>query len=333
MSFDRPLFLAVLLLAPVAVAVYLVVQRRRRRYAVSFTNLDVLRRVTERRRSWRSHLPSALGLLVLASLVVAAAGPHVTRTTSIERATVVLAIDTSRSMRAEDIRPSRLAAAATAAHAFLAEVPHRLRVGIVLFAGDVQVAAVPTTDRDVLAASIDAIGISDVPGTAIGDALARSVELGQDALRDPEGGSGVTEPPPDVAGVVSILFLSDGRQYLGNIQPEEGTAHALAAGIPVHTVLLGTRDGGAQGFGGSGAFGGQFLAADPETLRSIATATGGQFFEAASQEALTGAYADLGSRLGRAPSEVEVTVLFVAAAVLALLVASSLSAAWWPRLP
>jgi Ca-activated chloride channel family protein len=333
MSFDRPFLLLTLLLVPVAAALYLLVRRRRHRYAVSFTNLEVLASVAPR-PSRRSHLPTALGLGALAVLGIAVAGPNVTRMAPAEEATVILAVDTSRSMLSEDVRPTRLAAAKAAAQTFLERVPEPLRVGVVVFAGDVQVAAFPTTDHELVGDALRAVGHSDYPGTAIGDALARSVELARQAFAEEENREEAAAAPraPLPQDAVSILFLSDGRQYLGLLQPEEGIALAREAGIPVYTVALGTLDGGGSGgMQTGGAFG--FRAPDPETLRAIARATEGEFFEARSEEALSSAYAELGSRLGRAPRESEVTVGFVAAGAAALFAAALLSASWWPRLP
>ena len=242
MSFDRPLLFLTLLLVPLAVGLYAYLQRRNQRYAVNFTNVEVLAAVAGR-ASWRSHLPTALGLAALVALGLAVAGPHVTRNAPVERATVILAVDTSRSMLSQDVQPTRLAAAKVAAETFLERVPKELRVGIGVFAGGVQVAAFPSADRDVVLASIRALGPSSWPGTAIGDALARSVELAQRALSN-DGSSDGTDPAPSAGlkGGVSILFLSDGRQYWGLLQPEEVTRLAQSAGIPVYTIALGTPD-------------------------------------------------------------------------------------------
>jgi Ca-activated chloride channel family protein len=329
MSFDRPSLLFLLLAVPAAAGFSAALRRRRRRYAVDYTNLAVLGAVARGGATWRGRLPGLLLLVVLVALGLAVAGPQVTRTVPVEQATIVLAIDISRSMQADDVRPSRLAAAQNAAREFLERVPERLRVGLVLFAGDVQVGAVPTREHDVVRRSLRTIETSDVPGTAIGDALVRAVELGSDAVGGPGG----------ARGVVSVLLLSDGSQYLGNVQPDEGTALASAAGVTVHSVLVGTESaaggtgpGLGPGFRG-GSTPGRPLQTDPATLRAIALGTGGEFFAATTEEALASAYADLGSRLGRAPRQTEVTALFVGAAAGLLAAAAALSAAWWPRLP
>jgi Ca-activated chloride channel homolog len=340
MSFERPLLLLTLFLVPVAVALYVLAQRRGSRYAVTFPNLDVLAAVASDRRAWWRHVPPVLVLLALGSLSVALARPHVNRLVPIERATTVLVIDTSRSMQSQDVRPTRLGAAKAAAQTFLERAPTQLRVGLVVFAGDVQVAAVPTVDHERVHSTVAAIGWpTGFGGTAIGDALARAVEVGQLAISDEEevvsaGSRPITPVRP--RGIVSILFLSDGRQNRGLLQPTEGAARAKAAGIPVYTVALGTRQGGAQGGaqGGSGfGFGGRNRAPDPETLRAIARTTGGEFYEATNARSLGEAYADLGSRLGRAPRRTEVTFAFAAVAAGVLAAAGLLSPRWWPRLP
>jgi Ca-activated chloride channel family protein len=339
MSFERPLLLAALLLVPLAAAVYLLAQRRSARYAVRYSNLDVLAAAAAGQQSWRRHLPAALLGLALATLAVALARPHFTRMALVEQATVVLVVDVSRSMQSQDVKPSRLAAAKAAARTFMDQVPKRLRVGLVVFSGDVTVSAVPTLDHALVRQSIDAIGpYSGFGGTAIGDAVARAVELGRDSV---SGGLELqsvepTRAPADVArGVVSVLFLSDGRQNRGILLPAEGAQRAKQAGIPVYTVALGNPDadssnlGGQQGFG----FGGGFRAPDPATLRAIARTTGGEFFEARSSEALGSAYEDLGSRHGRAPPRSALTFAIVAAAAGVLAAAGLLSPFFWPRLP
>jgi Ca-activated chloride channel family protein len=334
MSFASPLWLLTLLVLPVALALVRRLRRRGPRFAVPFPNLEVLSQVTSRRDAWRSAVPVALGGLALAALGIALARPHMTLKVPDEQAMVILVVDTSRSMLSEDVRPNRLEAAKAAARAFVDEVPERLRVGLVTFSGDVFVAAVPTKDHERVRQSITAIDpfTSFGGGTAIGDAVARAVEVGQDALSGEGEVAGGATAPPDGKGIVSILFLSDGRQNRGVLPPLEGAARAKAAAFPVHTVALGTPGGGApQGGGFGGGFGRR--APDPATLRAIAEATGGEFTAARTADALSSAYKDLGSRIGRVPRRTEVTVAFVAAGAVALL-AAALSGAWWsPRLP
>jgi Ca-activated chloride channel family protein len=333
MGFDRPYLLLLLAAVPAAAVAYGLLARRPGRHAVRYTNLEVLEAVTPNGRSWRRGLAGCLLLGALATAGVALAGPHVTRTATSERATVVLVVDTSRSMQSQDVRPSRLAAAKAAALTFLDRVPGRLRVGLVLFSGDVVVAAVPTREHERVRTTVNAIGPYDGwGGTAIGDAVARATEVGLEALAEAEGASPARPRPVAAEGLVSILFLSDGRQNRGILPPLEGAAHARAAGIPVFTVALGT-DGSAPSGPGRSFSGRWNRAPDPETLRAIARLTGGEFFEARDDVELTSAYADLGSRLGRERQRREVSAAFVGAAAAALLAAGLLGAWWSPRLP
>jgi Ca-activated chloride channel family protein len=334
MSFDRPLLLVALLLVPAAAGVIVIARRRRARFAVTYTNLDVLAAVAPPAKSRRTHTTAALLALTLAALLVATAGPHVSRLLPTERATVVLVLDVSRSMQSQDVKPSRLAAAKRAAQAFLDRVPAELRVALVTFSGDVFVAALPSTDRERLHTAIGGAGAGNsFGGTAIGDALARAVEVGSDAVAE-RALSGVAAPAgvADAAGLVSIVFLSDGRQNRGILPPLDGAALARNAGMPVYTVALGTPgatpDAAAPAWGQT-----RRRAPDPATLRAISRATGGEFYEATSAETASAAYEQLGSRLGRSPHRSDATVAFVAAAAASLLVAGLLGAVWAPRLP
>jgi Ca-activated chloride channel family protein len=344
-SFERPILLLALLAVPVAAALWWLADRRRARYAVRYTNLDVLASVAPA-RAWRRYVPPALFLLALAALLGAIARPHVERTVASERATVILVVDTSRSMQAEDVEPTRLAAAQEALRAFLERAPDRLRVALIVFAGDVQVATPPTRDHELVREAVD--GIEDFlvyGGTAIGDALEAAVRLGRQSVPQPEPGQTIArrEPVEEQAllaaareeqkhGPVSILFLSDGSQTRGFLPPLAGAAFAREARFPVYTIALGTPEGFVTGrFGGGRET--ILVPPDPATLRAIAQMTGGKFSEARTAEALEEAYVRLGSFLGREPGESEATFVFVAAAAALLVAAGILSALWSPRLP
>jgi Ca-activated chloride channel homolog len=332
LGFDRPLALLTLAALPAIVAAFLLLRRRRATYAVRYTNLDVLRGVAPRISAWRELATAGLVVTALALICVAVARPHVTRMATVENATVVLVVDTSRSMLASDVAPTRLGAAKAAAQAFLERVESRLRVGLVTFSGDVTVRASPTHDRARLQQSVATISpFLGGRGTAIGDALARAVELARGAFAEPGRTVQSTGAIPGADGAVSILFLSDGRQNRGILPPEEGAALAARAKIPVYTVALGSDDPDGQGWGGF--FGGFSRAPDRETLRAIARTTGGEYFAARSARALSSAYDDLGSRLGRAERRSEVTFVFAAGAALALAAAAGLSRLWAPGLP
>jgi Ca-activated chloride channel family protein len=276
-----------------------------------------------------------------------------------ERATVILVVDTSRSMQAEDVRPTRLGAAQQAIHDFLDQAPDRLNVGLVVFAGEAQVATPPTKDRELVGAAVDDIAMFSLfGGTAIGDALETAVEVGKQVLESEPPPEGEIAAPADnrhyvqftnceEQGPVSILFLSDGAQTRGILQPLEGAALAKDACIPVFTIALGTAEGvidrgilgggfpGGGGGGGGSDPGSRFIPVppDPVTLQQIAEATGGEFSEARSADSLESAYDKLGSKLGREPGESEVTFLFVAIAASLLIAAGVLSTFVNPRLP
>jgi Ca-activated chloride channel family protein len=338
LSFQSPLLLLTLLAVPVAIGLYLLAERRRMRYAIKFTNLEVLAGVVGG-RAWRRSVPPVVFLAALAALCLGLARPNVERLVPTERATVILVVDASRSMLAKDVKPTRLGAAQAAVQTFLDRVPDRLRVGLVVFAGEAQLGAPPTTDRDLVRESVDEIGnFQGFFGTAIGDALAMAVEVGERAVGEETQLAAVrTAAAPRTRGLVSILFLSDGKQTRGFLQPFEGAQLAKEAGIPVYTIALGTPEGVVtRDWGFGSGFDSQRtipVPPDPVTLRQIAQMTGGEFSEARSAEALSSAYEKLGSRLGRTPGQAEVTHLFLAAAAGLLVAAGLLSAFWSPRLP
>jgi Ca-activated chloride channel family protein len=351
MRFESPWMLLTLLALAGAVGLWRLAERRRMRYAVRYTNLDVLASVASE-RAWRRLVPVTLVFLSLAALLVALARPHGDRVFLAERATVVLVIDTSRSMQADDVEPTRLGAAQEAVRTFLDRVPDGLRVGLVVFAGEAQVATPPTSDHELVRSAVDSIdSFLLYGGTAIGDALERAVEVGRRAVDEPpRRGEEIAyhaAPPArtlaQAAGCAerspaSILFLSDGAQTRGVLQPLEGAELARDACIPVYTVALGTPEGTID----RGSFGlpdpsqlPQRIAVppDPDTLRQIAELTGGEFTEARTADALEGAYENLGSKLGREPGESEITFLLLALAAVLLVLAGAISSVVSPRLP
>jgi Ca-activated chloride channel family protein len=271
------------------------------------------------------------------------ARPHRTTLVPRDRATVILVVDVSRSMEAKDVKPTRIGAAVEALRTFLDRVPSRLQVGLIAFAGDPEVAAPPTTDHDLVRTSLGTIQWApSFGGTAIGDALAAAVKLGQQAVGGDNGNLAAvrTAPPSAAKGLVSILFLSDGAQTRGDLEPLAGADRARAAGIPVYTVALGTPNGtltfgGGGGFPGGSPYGDRRVPVppDPATLKAIADRTGGEFFAAQSAKSLKSAYSKLGSKLGRKPGKSEITYAFLAGALGLLLGAGALSARWSPRLP
>lgn len=329
MSFEAPALLLGLLVVPVAAIAYWLLQRRPSRYAIRYSNLDVLAGVAGSRRTWKRHVPAAILLASLAVLAVAFARPTVTEKAPDERASVVLVVDISGSMRAQDVEPTRLAAAKEAMLTFLGQAPKSLRVGIVAFSNDAQVIVSPTLDRAQLEQGIEFL--QPAFGTAIGDALARSVELARATTSTSDNDALSTSAPvQDEQGraLASILLLSDGFQTRGLLSPGQGAERARTAGIPVFTIALGTE-------GGTIVDREQVIPVPPdrETLAAIAEYTGGEAFDAETAGALRDVYQGLGSRVGRRDRPREVTSAFVVAGALLLVGAAGTALLVAPRLP
>jgi Ca-activated chloride channel homolog len=254
MTFGHPFLLLSLLVIPLALAFTRVANRRRMRYSVRYTNVDVLAAVAGGGRPWRKWLAATVFLLAIALLCTGISRPHVRRLVVNDNATVVLVLDVSGSMQAQDVKPTRLAAAQQALHGFLSKVPARLKVGLVLFAGEAQVATPPTTDHQLVSQAIDeADFFRGFGGTAIGDALATAVQVGLRSVG--QSATSVSTMPQSrslasyvaapkqgapASTLVSILFLSDGHQTRGVLTPMQGANRARSAGIPVYTIALGT---------------------------------------------------------------------------------------------
>jgi len=334
MSFEAPALLLGLLLVPLAAAGYLLLQRRPSHYPVRYSNVEVLAAVAGRGGTWKRHVPAALVLASLAALAIAFARPTIMVGAPDERASVVLVVDISGSMRAQDVQPNRLAAAKQAMLSFLSNAPKTLRVGIVAFSNEPQVVVTPTLDREELRQGISLL--EPAFGTALGDALARSVELARTTTANPRQGQAPPQGQAPSAQVkddkgralASILLLSDGFQTRGLLSPGQGAERARAAGIPVFTIALGTE-------GGTIVDREQVIPVPPdrETLAAIAEYTGGESFDAETAGALQDVYQGLGSRVGRRTKPREVTSAFVAAGALLLVGAAGAGLLFAPRLP
>ncbi|CAB4699331.1 unannotated protein [freshwater metagenome] len=323
-SFAQPYVLLALLVVPAAAALAWWVNRRGSRYPMAFTNLDVLAEVAEEHRSWRRFAPIALLLIALALAAAAAAQPRATLTVTGEEATVVLLVDVSGSMRANDVEPTRLDAAVAAIKTFLSEVPSRYQVGLVDFSSSAEVLMPPTTDRAALNESL--AYLLPEAGTAIGDGLDTAVKLLKASLAEtatPEAGKKIP---------AAIVLLSDGAQNRGSILPLAGAREAKRAGIQVYTVALGTQHGVVTfGFG-------QYLNSipvppDPATMSQIARITGGKTFTAVNAEEVSSVYRSLGSQIGRHKERRAIGSWFAAGAAIALLGAGAAGIALGPRLP
>jgi Ca-activated chloride channel family protein len=319
-TFATPLLLLGLVLLPLLVLAHRWLQRRPTKYAVRYTNLDVLAGVVESTRSWRRHAGLALFLLALAALLVGFARPSMTRLADREEATIVLVIDVSGSMQAEDVKPTRLEAAQKVVREFMEGLPERFQVGVVAFSETAEVAAPATEDRQL---AIDAIDyLYPQRGTAIGDGIARGVEVARAA----EPGTGGVDRP------AAILLLSDGSQTEGVLLPMEGARRAKSFGIPVFTVALGTPEGIVE-FNRFGSTRIIPVPPDKPTMRQISAATGGRFYEAESAGDLRDAYDKMGSVVSKVERKQEVTFAFLGGGLVLLLGAAAVAAITFPRLP
>lgn len=309
-----------LLLGVLALAVgYLMMQRRRSRYAVRFTNLRLLDRVAPERPAWRRHVPAGLFLAMLALLVVGFARPTAEVQVPRERATVMVAVDVSTSMLATDVEPDRLSAAKEAARQFVDGLPDEFNVGLVAFAGSAAVLVPPGIDRESLHEGIDRLaeGATGVQGTAIGEAI--STSLGAVKGLDSQAAK---EPPP-----ARIILLSDGANTSG-MDPMEAAAGAVAVEVPVHTISFGTP----SGFVDRGGRPIQ-VPVDGQTLRAVAEETGGVFHEASTSDELRAVYDDIGSSVGYRTERQDVSARFIGLGLVFAMGAAAGSMRWFSRLP
>jgi Ca-activated chloride channel family protein len=320
MSFASPFVLWGLLLIPVGLVAYWLVQRRRIKYAARFTNLDLLANVVDASPGRRRHIPAVLALTALAALIVAMARPQAVVAVPRDDATVVLTMDGSASMNATDVPPTRLEAAKSAASSFLDDLPERFRVGLVSFSNATRVLEEPTDDRDAVRTSLE--GIQGEVGTAIGDAIRDSISL---APREENGQRSDKK-------LFAVLLLSDGKNTAG-VDPLDVLDEAKEAGVPIYTIALGTDAGTVEipdEFGGTQTVP---VPPDPETLRRIAQETGGRFFEAPTEADLKAVYEEIGSQVSYEDEERELTAAFAGAGAVFLLIGASLSALWFGRIP
>ncbi len=322
MSFDAPLALLGLLAIPIVVALLVVGERRRKEQAARFGTPALVASFAPPPRRIRRLLPFVLAIAALTTLIVGVARPRATLSVPRREATVILAIDTSRSMSATDVRPSRLAAALSAARAFFATAPSGYAVGIVTFSTRASLILRPTTDRDAARSALDQIRLSS--GTALGDAIDRSVAAARP-------GGVAQQPSPKAAAPATVLLLSDGAQTSGGRAPLAAAAQAKKIGVPVNTVALGTRDAVVAVPLPNGLKERVTVSPDTRTLREVARISGGRYSAAPTAARLEQVYRDLGSRMGKKREEREVTAAFAGVGAVLLLVASGLSLAWTRR--
>jgi Ca-activated chloride channel family protein len=342
MQFLWPQFLWSMLALPLLPALYLWLLRRRGKSALRYPSLALVREASE--RPWRRHLPPALLLVACSLMLFAAARPLATVTLPWSRSSIMLAMDVSLSMRVNDVKPTRLAAAQEAAKLFLRDLPRDIEVGLVTFAGSAQVVQAATMDRASLVGAIDAFQMQY--GTAIGSAIVvclaelfpeHGIRLGDMTFgpgqkargRDDKGAGPAKAISPVAPGSYTsgaILLLSDGRRTMG-VDTLEAAKMAADRGVRIHVVGLGTVDGVAGGPEGLAIY----MQLDEPTLREVARMTGGEYHHAGTAEELRSVYQDLGTRLQAQTRETEVTALPAGLAAALVVAAMSMSLLWFGR--
>ena len=325
MTFLSPERLFLLVVVVVIAIAYVLLRLRSSRYALRFTNLELLRSVAPKTAGWRRHVLAASTLLAMTALVVALAQPTRTRERAIEQSTVVLAIDTSLSMQAADVSPSRLDVARGAAKDFVDVVPENVHVGIVGFDGTARLESPPTDDRARTKDAIDALQLG--PGTAIGDAIVLGVGVlaesnAQLASNDPSQG---TEDESEPAG--RLVVMSDGETTTGR-ENDEAVGVAVDAGVAISTIAYGTDSGTVNVQGETIP-----VPVNREALADIATTSDGIFYEAATGAELGEVFENIGTAIEVETEQHDLALWFVGLGM-ALSVAAALgSLAWFSRLP
>lgn len=357
MSFLWPGFLLLLLIVPILLAIYIWNLRRKRKFAVRYSSVSLIREAMPKRSRWRQHLPFVLFLLGVTGLITAVARPQAEVEVPLSRTTIILAIDVSRSMCATDVDPNRLSVAQDAALAFIEEQADDTRIGIVAFAGFAQIVVSPTNDKDVLTDAVENFTTSI--GTAIGSATLKSIDAiaevneavapsGVD-LSD-EDGTFLSEEgfyQPDI-----IVVLTDGANSQGP-WPLDAAEIAADRQVRVYTIGFGTTDPeqmvctpaqlgsdafggsfGGGGFGGPSSFGGgggfrRFLLLDEDTLRGMADMTGGEYYRAENAEQLYDVFLDLPNELVLQKEFLEISAFFAVLGAVFMTLAFVLSLLWY----
>lgn len=318
MTFELPLALVGLAVVPLLAVLWVWGDRRRRAAASRFASPALLPNLMPQRPGRLRYLPLAILLAGLAAMIFGVARPHAVVSRPQEEATVLLAIDTSRSMSATDVRPSRLGAAVTAAKAFLDQVPEKFRVGVISFGSRAVVALPPTGDRSLVERSLATLRTGE--GTAIGDAVVLAAELG----RRQHGSAGQVPP-------TSVLLISDGARDGGRNAPKAAAERARRLHVPVYTVLLGTPQGEVYVRLPSGYTQVIRVPTSAATLQLVARLSGGDFFRAPNDARLRKVYESLGSRLGSTRRDREVSDIFGGGAAALVLAGAALSLGLYRR--
>ena len=315
--FLAPQYLWLLLGVAVLAGAYVVQQLRRKRFVARFSNVELLGSVAPKRPGWRRHLTFSLVLLALSVLTLGAAQPSAAVRVPREEATVMLAIDVSLSMEATDVLPSRIAAAKSAARAFVRIIPSRINMGLLSFAHDANVVVAPTLNRAQLVKGVNSLRLANY--TAIGEAIFGSLQAISvfSQATTPQGG----KPP-----AARIVLLSDGSNTVGR-SVSEAIQAARKARVEVSTIAFGTRSGTVESNGQT-----INVPADESTLRRIAVDTGGSFHTAHSEQELRSVYKDIGSQIGYTTKRKNVSWRYLVAGLGFLFAAGAASMLWSGRL-
>ena len=342
MTFQWPELLWLLALVPLLVALYFWVLGRKKKFALRYASLDIVKEAMGSGIGVRRHIPPLLFLLGLTVLLLAVARPMATVLLPSQNETIILAMDVSGSMRATDVEPNRLVAAQNAAKAFVAEVPESVRIGVVAFAGTATVAQAPTRNKEDIVAAIDRFQLQRA--TAIGSAILVSlatlfpntgIDVASFSYPDPrQKGSQIAPanpawPKPVAPGSYNsavIILLTDGQRTTGP-DPIEAAKMAADRGVRVYTVGVGTKEGETIGFEGWS----MRVRLDEDTLKGIANLTRADYFYAGTAEDLKKVYQGLSTKLIVEKKETEVSALFAAFGALLVVVAASLSVWWFGR--
>ena len=341
MTFAWPSMLWLLLLLPLLVLLYFWVLKRKRKTTVRLASISVAKLAAGRGPGWRRHVPPLLLLLAFTALLLSVARPTAMLTLPLAERTIMLAMDVSGSMRAEDVKPNRLVASQEAAKAFVNNLPREVRVGVVSFAGTAAVVQAPTTSRDDVIKAIDRFQLQRGTATGSGIILSLATLFPDDGIeiqhvtgqRNFPGGSiakkdvkPITPVAPGSYNSAAIIMLTDGQRTTGP-DPLDAAKMAADHGIRVYTVGIGTTNGEVIGFEGWS----MRVRLDEETLKNISLLTHGEYFYAGTAEDLKKVYESLSSRMVVERKETEVTALFAALGALLAVVAATLSLWWFGR--
>jgi Ca-activated chloride channel homolog len=320
MTFGWPIALIGLVAVPLVVGLYVLRERDRKRFSSRFGNPALLPNVVDRSPGMLRHVPFAVLIVALAAMVVGVARPHAVVSVRSEEATVMLVIDVSRSMTADDVPPTRLGAAKSAAESFLAKIPKKFRVGVISVGTRAAVAVPPTSERNLAVQALRSLRPSE--GTAIGDGIALAVRIAQ-KQRASDG----SHPP------TAVLLISDGAAQGGATPLATASNRARAAHIPIYTIVVGTSAGSVTITLTGGLKEVVRVPPDPTALQKLAADTGGKSFVVRNDVRLREVYERLGSRLGRHNTNREVTDFFAGGSALLLLSGGAMSLFWFRRVP